>query len=255
MKRIFEYRVYDILKDDDNREFLDKVKDENPDMYGRFVSLVGNKGLEVAKQRYLKHDPVEINRVKKEKKKETREQQKWTRLEQKHNFIMSNYGDAIKKISDHLDTSPLKKILPIIKQEKNLRKWKKQYKSSNLKIGNQITSFSASKPIDTVVLSPRIYKNRNTIEFQEDSITIYQYVDLLRGGNSIKKFYFSIIFAFDIDFVDDFNMARNLKLDSLRTLNTDYDGLMEVIEKFKYYMSDKYREDWEVEKESEKYNL
>ena len=48
MKRLFEFRVYDIIKDDNNREFLNKVKDENPELYDRFMSLIGNKGLEIA---------------------------------------------------------------------------------------------------------------------------------------------------------------------------------------------------------------
>ena len=57
MKRILEYKVFDLLKDPENEKFLKKVKNENPDLYDRFISLVGNKGLEVAKKEYQWHDP------------------------------------------------------------------------------------------------------------------------------------------------------------------------------------------------------
>ena len=57
MNRILEYRVFDLLKDPENEKFLDKVKKENPDEYNRFLNLVGNKGLEVAKQKYQIYDP------------------------------------------------------------------------------------------------------------------------------------------------------------------------------------------------------
>jgi len=58
MKRLFEFKVYDILQDKDNEKFLDKVKKENPDLYTRFLNIVGNKGLDVAKEKYKEFDPV-----------------------------------------------------------------------------------------------------------------------------------------------------------------------------------------------------
>ncbi|MCF7866773.1 hypothetical protein K9L67_06030 [Candidatus Woesearchaeota archaeon] len=70
MKILFEFRVYDIMKDESNRKFLNKVKDENPELYGRFMSLVGNKGLEIAKQKYKQYDPIEIDEIKRKEKRE-----------------------------------------------------------------------------------------------------------------------------------------------------------------------------------------
>ncbi len=68
MKKILEYRVFDLLKDKDNEKFLDKVKKENPDMYAKFLNLVGNKGLEVAKQKYQEYDPEYVELKKQEEK-------------------------------------------------------------------------------------------------------------------------------------------------------------------------------------------
>ena len=57
MKRILEYKVFDILKNKENENFLDKVKKENPDLYSKFLNIIGNKGLEIAKQKYQEYYP------------------------------------------------------------------------------------------------------------------------------------------------------------------------------------------------------
>ncbi len=250
MKRLFEFRVYDIMKDDDNREFLNKVKDENLDLYDRFMSLVGNKGLEIAKKKYLEFDPSEVKRVKREKKKQIRKQSEY-------DYLMGLYSNILGELTEYLKISPLKDVLNIITQEKNLKNWKKQYRTGNLKISNSyITSFSESKPIDTVVITPRIYKNPDILEFREDSFTIYQYVSFSRDRKNITGYHFSIKFDFDFDFeISEFEECKLSKIKKLRRTNMDINYLQEILEKFKYYMSNKYEEDWKIEQEAKKYNM
>lgn len=260
MKRLFEFRVFDIMKDDDNREFLNRVKDENLDKYDRFMSLVGNKGLEIAKQKYFQYDPIEIKRIAKEKKDTTRKEQNILRKQRDHEYLMSVYGDVLKEITEYLKTSPLKGILNIIKQEKNLKNWKKQYKTGDLKLGDsRISSFNEARPIDTVVLTPRIYKSSYINEFREDTFTIYQYVSLSRDRKSVRNYYFSIKFDFDFNFFvntdSEFEEDKFAKIYKLRRTNMDIEQLKEVLEEFKYYMSDKFEEDCKIEKEVERYNL
>ena len=52
MKLILEYSAYNVLKDESNYEFLKKVKNENPDLYSKFMNIVIKKGLEYAKKEY-----------------------------------------------------------------------------------------------------------------------------------------------------------------------------------------------------------
>jgi len=257
MKKIYEFRVYDIMKDDNNREFLNKVKDENPELYDRFMSLVGNKGLEIAKQKYVQYDPEEIKKVEKESKRNKKIAQKQRKKQNYHDYIMNEYGDVFREVTEYLKTSPLKGILNIVTQEKNLKRWKKLYRTGDLKLSNSmITSFSPSKPIDKINITPRIYKNMDVVEFREDSVKIYQYVNLSRDKQSIIGYYFSIRFDFELDFIgDDFDIEKNNKINELRRSSIDLEGLKEILEMFKYYMSDKYKEDWKIEQEVGKYNL
>ena len=55
MNTIFEYHI---VGNSSETEFMDKVKTENPDMTDRFRSLMKNKGLEYAKDKYKDFDPA-----------------------------------------------------------------------------------------------------------------------------------------------------------------------------------------------------
>jgi hypothetical protein len=57
---------YDIPEDE--HEFLKRVKTLTPDLYNRFLSMVKNKGLEVAKQEYMKIDPEVLKQKEKDEK-------------------------------------------------------------------------------------------------------------------------------------------------------------------------------------------
>jgi hypothetical protein len=69
MRKIYEYRVFDILKVPENEKFLAKVKKENPDLYTKFLNLVGNKGIEKTKEIYVDYDPEVVKKREAKKKK------------------------------------------------------------------------------------------------------------------------------------------------------------------------------------------
>lgn len=70
MKNLIESIVKNILKESEEEySFLKKVQVENPSLYSRFYSIVKNKGLEVAKEKYKEYDPELIKQKEKEKAK------------------------------------------------------------------------------------------------------------------------------------------------------------------------------------------
>jgi hypothetical protein len=70
MKNLIESIVKNILKESEEEyTFLKKVVGENPSLYSRFYSIVKNKGLEVAKEKYKEYDPELIKQKEKEKAK------------------------------------------------------------------------------------------------------------------------------------------------------------------------------------------
>ena len=255
MKRLFEFRVYDIIKDDNNREFLNKVKDENPELYDRFMSLIGNKGLEIAKQKYLEFDTVEVEKREKQQKKDERRRKF---KEKKENYIrrfLSTYGDAVNDINNYLITSPLKKIINIIREEKNLKKWNKKYQT--LFLGRNSSAYAlTSNPIDKIlIVSPN---HRYPLEFGgANTIKIEQYVNkLTEDDKKIGSITYSVQFNFEPHSMDLFISDRDINIGDLTSYKyVSYDELKELLEKFKYYMSDKYKEDWKIEQEVEKYNI
>ena len=54
MKKLLEYRVFDLLKDPDNEKFLSKVKTENPDLYVQFTSYYSNPAHPVVEANIIK---------------------------------------------------------------------------------------------------------------------------------------------------------------------------------------------------------
>jgi hypothetical protein len=67
----FEEIVKNIIREESEEEynFLKKVKSENPTLYSRFYSIVKNKGLAAAQEKYQEHDPELIKQKEKAQKK------------------------------------------------------------------------------------------------------------------------------------------------------------------------------------------
>ncbi|MCF7796061.1 hypothetical protein K9M42_03125 [Patescibacteria group bacterium] len=251
--KLFEYRASEILKDEENSKFLYKVKDENPNLYSRFLSIVGNKGINIAKQKYSQYDPEEIKirnrKIKKEEKRRIKEDSQKKFLEK--------YSGIIKKLNDELQTSPLKRILQFIKTEPKLKHWKKKYKkilNINNKFKFEIDIKFGTISLDQVELfPPTMFKDFE--EFGSESLTIKRKAVL--KNNEFFEFKYSVMFNFEYDYFNDnkFEIDKFEKISKLNTYNLTFDDLKEILEKFKYYMSQKYYKDWKIEQEINKYNL
>ena len=141
MRKLLEYRVFDILKDPENEKFLDKVKKENRDLYAKFLNLVGNKGLEFAKKEYQYHDPEYKKQQEQKEKEEKALIKKIGRKEYKerqNQSYLDQWASEIKEVQNILLSSELKNLANKIKMDKRLNDFlsntKKQYHNDFLDI-------------------------------------------------------------------------------------------------------------------------
>ena len=209
--KLYEYTV---TKNTEETKFLDQVREENPDMITRFRSLVINKGLAVAKEKYKEFDPAEIKKRAKEDKKQTHFVKRQNELE----GIKKHWSDVIDYISKSLEDEPLITMLfehPFIgfnntKEKNDFKTLLKNIPSLNKKIKDQDVF-----PIETLTL---IRKNKNRTMKQDDKIVIRKYF-------SPSKF-----------FVGDF-FARNLKKSTINAIiyKVQFDIKEKTIDKLNLY--------------------
>jgi hypothetical protein len=128
MKIILEYKVFDLLKNPENEEFLSKVKTENPDLYVQFLNILGNKGLEIAKQKYKIYDP--------EYKKQKESEEKYEKLRKKRlgakklkeiyeEGLLLKYKDEIDEIETQVFSSYLLTLASEIEKDPRISKYLK----------------------------------------------------------------------------------------------------------------------------------
>ena len=130
--KLFEFNILELRKNKDIDDFFKKVKSENPDIYSRFVSIVSNKGLDIAKEKYKQYDPEYQKTMKKKETTEKRREERNKNIE----HILNDLAPKINKIEEILSTSPLKNLLIDIKKNNKLNtflfkdlKCKKTYKN------------------------------------------------------------------------------------------------------------------------------
>jgi len=114
MRRIYEFKVFDILKDKGNEEFLDMVKKENPNLYSKFLNIVGNKGLEIAKDKYNYYTPEEVNR-RKEEERSNNVRQRTEERDRVNKSFLDNFKGEIDEVNEILKDSELKKLSKLMK--------------------------------------------------------------------------------------------------------------------------------------------
>ena len=123
VRRILEYRIFDLMKDPENEKFLDKVKIENPDLYTKFLNLVANKGLTIAKEKYVQYDPDVVKERLEKEKKEKELQKKLGKKEYTKNrdqAALEAYSEEIKEIEDIISNSILKVLDKKMMENKNI---------------------------------------------------------------------------------------------------------------------------------------
>lgn len=281
MKKLLEFRLFDLLKDKDNEVFLNKVKKENPDKYMLFVNILGRKGLEIAKTEYEEYDPTYV-KIKKEKEKkeqtEWRKQNNKEKKEQQHDELLKKYSSEINEVNNILKNSLLKRIEKNIENDKNLSYFlkyaKTHYTKDFLKILKDNRDIEDTfKVYDYPDGTPRGYRFLiDTLSYSvddefEDSriiiLKISQYYIL-----TSKKLTYNIDFNLDTVYElpgdrnkeKDFIEQRSNYLDKLTRIGLDKDELYKIIfGTFSKLLSkevyDKWYEDWKLKNRMKKYNI
>lgn len=284
MKKIFEFKVFDVLQDAENVKFLDKVKKENPNLYNKFLNLIGNKGLSVAKDKYKEFEP---EYVKKQQELEKIEKSRLNKLlnkqkkeEEKEN-ILNKYKNEIDKIENYVYDLTIYDIEKYINNDKNIINYFKKLGDKKSKTKNEFNDYlKNTKKLEEFFLqkektkkdffSSRIKLNSlNYTIKQLDNydttnskiISIDRYLDIY--DNIIYTLYinfespydnFWIITKYDKEeeYYDDIKKyANNLSLYEFINI----DELYKKIDLLSYILSDEYYEEWKIKKNAEKYNI
>jgi len=275
MKKILEYKVFDILKDPENQKFLDKVKKENPDLYTKFLNLVGNKGLQVAKEKYVEHDPEEVKIRKEKEKKEKALLQKLGRQEykkQKNQEILDTYKKEIDEIESILLLSELKTLPNIMFNDTIIGNFldgvKKKYTNIFKKLLKTpkylFIKLNHNIIIDNVVfyLSPFWVEEKPSILIEISQLYNLKTKELKYSINfSLSSDdYWSPIVKSDRKKEEEFLESRNGFINKLNKNNISKEELYDIIfKKFRTAISDevyeKWKEEYKLKKDVDKYNL
>lgn len=284
MKKIFEFKVFDVLQDAENVKFLDKVKKENPNLYNKFLNLIGNKGLSVAKDKYKEFEP---EYVKKQQELEKIEKSRLNKLlnkqkkeEEKEN-ILNKYKNEIDKIENYVYDLTIYDIEKYINNDKNIINYFKKLGDKKSKTKNEFNDYlKNTKKLEEFFLqkektkkdffSSRIKLNSLNYTIKQldhydttnsKIISIDRYLDIY--DNIIYTLYinfespydnFWIITKYDKEeeYYDDIKKyANNLSLYEFINI----DELYKKIDLLSYILSDEYYEEWKIKKNAEKYNI
>ena len=278
MKKILEYKVYDLLKDKDNEKFLDKVKKENPDLYANFLSILGNKGLEIAKQKYQEYDPkyVEIQKKKEKEEKLRKKRENTKEFKKEHEqFILNELKPEIDEIENILLFTPLKKLQKYIIKDNRISEYlyscksKKNYQNNfkeHLKKPNRLSyNLRYDIRIDTLNFVTNYYSFYNDGEAAHKIITIIQYYK-----SKTKELTYSIYYKLfseedlflpkiDKNKKYEFLSQRKDKARELEKIGVEIDEIYNSLNKFSVLLDEriyqKWLEEWELKNSANKYNL
>lgn len=275
--KLFEFNIVELRKNKEIDEFLIKVKSENPENYSKFVSLVGNKGIEIAKQKYKIYDPKYKKFMRQKEKKENNKKIK----EQKNKEILSRLTPIISDIENILVKSPLKQLLIDIKKDQKLnnfffndlrceKKYKNKFKDwlkkpvrleqkTNPNYGQVVLSllidileiksdiywgFEESKP-KCVIKIEQYYKEKElkySVRFE------LPYYESFYPSDS----YLKIDKGREIEYIN----KRNNEVIKLNSFNINKEVLYKkIFEDFVYLISEKHYKEWKFEQDVSNYNL
>jgi len=272
MRKIFEFKVFDILQNKENVEFLDKVKIENPELYTKFLNLIGNKGLDVAKEKYNEHDPEYKKKLDEEEKKRIRYIKKTTRdkyREDEDNRLLNKYKPEIEKIDKIINSSELNKIDLFINNDENISKY---FKAVDIK-RKHVNDFSKllKNPSDLDYL--RGYFHIDTISYEMNRINFYtikkEWLLKIHQYYNLKTNDFKYSIHFDPDTFEEYNtpridrskendfiIFRNLYISKLGNSNKiDIDSVYDILYEYSTALSDTYYDNWKVINDTEKFNI
>jgi hypothetical protein len=196
LKNILESIIINRLTEsEDEYNFLKKVKTENPELYARFHSIVRNKSLDIAIEKYKEYDPEMIKQKGKEQKKLERQISKLERQAQ-----------AYSELKDFMD------IINYMKKNYSINKGVSMFFKS---LKNNILKFNSYKTKDNI--NPLYEKRPNNLKrYVDNGLKIpletteifnkFDRYDFGDGGDTIKiksyidtkksELYFDIYFYF-----------------------------------------------------------
>jgi len=271
MRKILEYRVFDLLKDKDNEKFLNKVKKENRDLYAKFLTILGNKGLEVAKKEYEYYDPNYV-KIQKEKEKAQSAIQKKEKSkefkEEMRKIGLDLIKDEVDEVEDILDKTVLKSIIKRINSDVSISTYlkscgaKKQYKNEFLDIIKHPQNISLSRSFIIDSLRYGSQRDQYWDTGAVNHIKIIQYYNL-----SSKELTYSINFDMSYESIGidsnkemTFIRDRDRFISTLNKYSINIQELNDILfNKLSSVLSeDTYRRwfaDWEIKQDTNKYNI
>lgn len=278
MKKIYEFKVFDILQDKENEIFLDKVKKENPDLYTKFLNLIGNKGLDVAKERYQDYDPEYKKQQLEELKKLTSADKKRIREEKQieaRNKVLNKYKDVIEEIEDVIFSYELQDFENKISNDKNIQEYLKSCKVRKSRENN----------FNLILKKSALSLERN-LSYRNINIESIKYVSKMFDYNYWKDNVSKVIIIthnynpeekksnFDIHFnlydesflsvdknkIEEFLEERAIyAVKKLSKFNVSKKEIFDSLDRLSLLLSNEYYnkwyEDWKFKKDTEKYNL
>ena len=273
MRKIFEFKVFDILQDKENVKFLDKVKKENSELYTKFLNLIGNKGLDVAKEKYQDYDPEYRKRLEEEEKELKRHIKKIGRKkfkEEQDDRILKKYEPEITEIESKFYPSKLYDINTYINKNENISNYFNDVVVKMKYVDDFDKLLKTPEKLDYVLYGnfhiDTIIYGLNRFNVHNDKLVwllkIHQYYNL-----KTKKLTYTI--HFDTDVFDayytpnidkdknvDFLYDRNSKIENLGKSSTiDIESVYAILDKYSNMLSDKYYNDWKVINDTSKYNI
>lgn len=277
MKRILEYSVFDILKDKENVKFLDKIKKENPDLYPKFLNILKNKGLDVAKEKYQIHSPEYKKQQKELDKEEARERRKEKTEEGKEEIrkkIKTEFKSELEKIDELLIDSTLKSIIIKFENSKKIsellrenyckkyyKKLFSKYDKSPKNLYDRLKSKFLSIELDKLEYIGEYYSYLDYYKIKPISI---EQMYSSKQNNS----YFNIRLNLKADYEEEYNPYGDVIADALfvnyrnKYINKVVSDnslsekeLYESIDKLEYALSNEFKEDWKMKNTASKFNL
>ena len=273
MRKIFEFRVFDILQDKENVKFLDKVKKDNPELYNKFLNLIGNKGLIIAKEKYMEFEPEYKKKMAEKEKKRKDNIKKIESKEAKKNYyekILIDYESEITDIRNKMYSSELFNIDLYISKDKNISKYfnstkiKSRYVDVFDKLIRKTNNFTKDTygyfEIDNINFNSTHFKNIFTGKIP-NFISIHQFYNL-----RTKLFKYSIIFNEDLFdsniFLQNienknkkFIADREYKIEELKKFFIFKNELYKTIDDFSNLLSDEYYNEWKIINDTDKFNI
>jgi len=277
MKLILEYKVFDLLKNPENEKFLSKVKKENPDLYVRFLNILGNKGLEAAKQKYNFYDP-EVKKAREDAEKSEKLRRKQLGRKKLREIydegLLLKYKNEIDEIEDILFNTYFIPLASKIEKDPRISKYLKSFKAK--KWYKNIFKDFIKKPINlrygfahnlNLDILAFVINRYNVFKEEVEKTSI---IKIIRSYDvKTKELYYTVNFKLydelsnsyflsklnkekDIQFL----IQRNEYIKSLNQSNLSEEELNDIIfNKFSNILDENSYNEWKIKQMTNKYNL